>query len=212
MEDPVGIPIAIQPHGAQIEYRLGARDRPAHAHLLHPVFDQMAARAFHDPGANRPTLGQIVVIAHGRLVAAIGAAGAQERFPLPLRAGGSSCLLLQRRDDVHRLALEQQHELGANPGRPFRMGFPQKGIHRIPQVFIRMHDVQNDGVLRKLRLHLILERLGPIDESDPMRDVRPIPLGRTLGQIYAGHGFTGQGRVLFLADGSGMRAYQGGIG
>src|SRR6266542_6552368 len=71
MKLPIRIPITVDAHSAQIEHRLGAVLRPAHARLLHAVFDQVAAGALDHACADWPALRQIVVVVHIRLVALI---------------------------------------------------------------------------------------------------------------------------------------------
>src|SRR5437867_308220 len=77
MKLPIRIPIAVDAHGPQIQDRLCAILRPAHAGLFHAVFDQMAAGTFHHAGANRPALRQVAVILHIGTVAHVIADGSR---------------------------------------------------------------------------------------------------------------------------------------
>jgi hypothetical protein len=72
---PMNLPIGPQSPLSRIARRsipapagTGASLRPAHADLLHPVFDQVAAGALDHARPNRPALGQIRVVTYIRQV------------------------------------------------------------------------------------------------------------------------------------------------
>ena len=87
MKAPVGVPVAVQAYGSQVEDGLSPFHRPAHPRLFHPVFDQMSAGPFHHTSANRPALRQVVVVVHEGLVATVIANRSFQRLSLALRTG-----------------------------------------------------------------------------------------------------------------------------
>ena len=104
MKLPIAIPMPIESHGPQVEHRLCPGFRPAHPGLLHAIFHQMPTGAFDDPRANRPALGEVLVVAHIRAVAPVVADRAPDGLPLGRRAHGIVGLRFQGGDHGLRLA------------------------------------------------------------------------------------------------------------
>lgn len=81
-ETLVVIPVVIDANSPQVEDSLGTRLRPAHAGLLHAVFDQVTTCAFDDTGTDGPTLRQVPIVVHIGQVASVIANGGVQRLAL----------------------------------------------------------------------------------------------------------------------------------
>ena len=64
MKLPIAIPMRIETHGPQVQHRLCPGFRPAPPGRLQAIFHQIPTGAFDAPGANRPALCQVLVVAH----------------------------------------------------------------------------------------------------------------------------------------------------
>ena len=64
VELPVVIKVTGEADGSELDDGFSHLLGPAHAGTLHPVFDQVFARAFDWATGDRPALGEIFVLAH----------------------------------------------------------------------------------------------------------------------------------------------------
>jgi hypothetical protein len=69
VEFPVAVEVSREINGSELDDGLGHLLGPAHAGALHPIFDQVLARAFDRATGNRPPLGKVFVVTHPVAVA-----------------------------------------------------------------------------------------------------------------------------------------------
>ena len=84
VELPVVIKVAGEADGSELDDGFSHLLGPAHAGTLHPVFDQVFARAFDRATGDRPAVGEVFVIAHAGAVPVKVVGHSIQRF-----AGGS---------------------------------------------------------------------------------------------------------------------------
>ena len=58
------VPVAADPHTAQVQHGLRPGQRPVHARALHTIFDEVPARAFDHATGNRIALTEVFAIVH----------------------------------------------------------------------------------------------------------------------------------------------------
>ncbi len=90
------------------------------------------------------------------------------------------------------------------------MPLTQQGGRHIPQIFAGVDDVQHQRVLRKVRLHLRLQRFRAIRQRHLCLNLRPQPLPGPLLQARQGHPFAFQRRMDLLRHRPGATAWRGG--
>src|ERR1700686_131634 len=69
MELPIAVKISRKIDGSELYNGLRHLLGPAHAGALHAIFNQVLASSFDRATGNRPTVGEVFVIAHSRAVA-----------------------------------------------------------------------------------------------------------------------------------------------
>ncbi len=69
MELPVAIKISGEINGSELYDGLGHLLGPAHARTFHAIFNEVLAGAFDRATGNRPTAGEVFLIAHSGAVA-----------------------------------------------------------------------------------------------------------------------------------------------
>ena len=164
---PIRLPVPIDPHGPQVKPRLGAGFGPAHSRLFHAVLHQVPTGSFHPPRPDRQAARQVVVVVHVRPVALVVAHRPPDRLPLRPRTRVVLHLGLPRHDDGVGLARHQRLQVRADPRQALRMGLPQQGLGRVPQILGGMNDVQAPGVRWKVGYQLLLQRLSAIGVAPP---------------------------------------------
>jgi transcriptional regulator with GAF, ATPase, and Fis domain len=76
------LPLAGDPHAAQVQHRLRPLRRPMHPRPLHAVLDEVTARPLNHPAGDRVTRPQVLVITHPFAVLPQVTADARQRPPL----------------------------------------------------------------------------------------------------------------------------------
>src|ERR1022692_1389863 len=141
---PVGVEVAVAVDGAELEDGLGAVETPSGSRYVHPVFDNVAAGAFDDPGRDGPAGGERGGVVKVRLLSGeIGCAlvGALAFFRRVTVGGGAAP---DARGDLRALVFQ---DLGGLVGDPF-LGGRVAGLEETPggapQVFQDVNEVNQD--------------------------------------------------------------------
>src|ERR1035441_3385865 len=69
VEGPVAIEVPAQVDGSELDDCLGHLLSPAHSRTLHPILDEILARALDGATGDGPALGKIFVITHATAIA-----------------------------------------------------------------------------------------------------------------------------------------------
>ena len=103
VELPVVIKVAGEADGSELDDGFSHLLGPTHAGTLHPVFDQVFARAFDRATGDRPAVGEIFVIAHAGAISVKVIGDSPQRFargPGQATFGGTLTDLLDDLTDI----------------------------------------------------------------------------------------------------------------
>src|SRR5579863_4058857 len=82
VEGPVTIKVPAQVDGSELDDGLGHLLSPAHSRTLHPIFDEVLARALDRATGDGPALGEIFAITHALAIAVQVVGNAAQRLAL----------------------------------------------------------------------------------------------------------------------------------
>src|ERR1035437_7303316 len=171
VERPVLLEVAVAAQGTEFQDGFCAVESPACARQVEPVFDQVSACAFDDPGRDRPALFAglrvVEVVPLGEQV--VGAAvGATSGAGIEAEGGG---LAPDRGGDGAGLTVQDREGFLGDPLLGGGVAFGEERPGRGPEVLQHVDEVADDGDLYAAGSGLSLDAvdlvLGAVDEGDP---------------------------------------------
>src|SRR5271165_1523029 len=115
VEGPVAIEVPAQVDGSELDDSLGHLFSPAHSRTLHPIFDEVLARALDRTTGDRPALGEIFVITHVSAIAVQVVGNATQRLALGPQQPAFGDALTNPLDDLTDFAEQDSQGVIQNP-------------------------------------------------------------------------------------------------
>ena len=145
VELPVGIKVAGEADGSELDDGFSHLLGPAHAGTLHPVFDQVFARTFDRATGDRPAVGEIFVIAHAGAVSVKVIGDSPQRFARGPGQAAFGDTLTNPLDDLADITEQDSQSAVEDPEFGLQAALGMEDIGGFLQFLQSVHQVQNQG-------------------------------------------------------------------